>query len=223
MEKSLVDQYRAKFEELKKQVEFMRSLLRESGLLDSAIDTSKIDELRDKLLTAFDKEKIAKEHSGPNACHCCHYASAPNQSPLRIYDIAYLLIKNSDFQLPEPDWQAIKKNNPSSNYMRSNGINYYKCLFLGPRGCLYGENRPAVCLSYVCHGAIKAILEKPSELRLPSMDYPSMDNIGNLVLEKIGFPGDFMMGVVVSDWFYKIIVPKIGKSEKEIISAFNQA
>ena len=103
MEKSLVDQYRAKFEELKKQVEFMRSLLRESGLLDSAIDTSKIDELRDKLLTAFDKEKIAKEHSGPNACHCCHYESWANKSPLKIYDIAYLLVKNPDFRLPEPD------------------------------------------------------------------------------------------------------------------------
>lgn len=231
MAQSLVDQYRAEFEELKRQVEAMRALLKESGLLGSEIDTSEIDGLRQKLLTGFDKKKIIKEHSGPDACRCCHYSSGPNYSPLRIYDIAYLLVKNSDWQLPEPDWEDLAKDNPRNlwiwNYTtHDNHSDMHKCLFLGPQGCLYGQNRPAVCLSFICNGAVRAVLNNVGELDFAQNHSHAHSPLGDAVRKAIGFPHysyySENFGIAVSDWYYKVLLPKTGKSEQEIISAFEK-
>ncbi|MDP3999464.1 MAG: hypothetical protein Q8P76_02625 [bacterium] len=209
------DQYRENFEQLKRRVEFFRILLRESGVLAAEMDVSVIDELRGKLIKAFKNKKTPAFHKGKDACHCCHYASAPNASPLRDYDIAYLLVKNPDFQLPEPDWREINKDPGSGGH--------YRCLMLGQKGCLFGVNRPAVCLSYVCKGAVRAILDKTPEpwqdfgysfLRDDeSENFQAAPGDGDRVLQKIGFPFDFRMGEVVGDWFYKVLALQIRQSE----------
>lgn len=218
MKQPLVDQYRAEFEKLKRRVEFLRILIKEVGLFDAGIDTSLVDEPRQKLLKSFRGVNIAKFHKGKNPCRCCHYSGHVNSSPLRSYDIIYLLVKNPNFQLPEPDWKAIGQDPGSSNA--------YRCLMLGKNGCLFGVNRPAVCLSYVCRGAEKAVLGESEESpKFPAdCDYPASDNVSfgvygeerDLVLEKLGFKKSFLLGEVADRWCDAFLA-KIKKSKPGLL------
>src|SRR3989344_1571332 len=102
----ILDTYRGNFELLKQRVELIRALLRGCGILNNSNDTKDIDRSRTKLLQAFDPKKIAQYH-GKGGCRCCHYTDHVNGSPISKDDLTYLLIKDPNFQLPEPDWDSL--------------------------------------------------------------------------------------------------------------------
>jgi len=191
----LTADYRQEYKRLKRQLEFFRILLREAGIFQSPIEMAFINDVRKELIDGFKEKNIAKTHRGKNPCRCCHYANHPDKTPSNSYDLIYILVNDPNFQLPEPDWIALRKDNPSY-------IPAYKCLMLGQKGCLLAENRPSVCLGWVCDGAEEAFGDH------------DVRNFLKKVLAKYGgrkCNGDLRQ--FTQNWYFKKVWPKISNSE----------
>ncbi len=161
--------YRLYFQKLSRFVEFLKAIIKEFDIqLPPPLE---IKQGRDKLLQTF-RDKRAVSACASCAGKCCYQ----HGSPMYFQDLLYILLKNPDFVLPEPDYQYLNENNPDTKdretidgttrkewsprdrqwesycaiFKYQPWAYRFKCVFGSGNGCRLGPDRPQTCLEYIC-------------------------------------------------------------------------
>lgn len=128
--------YKKHYEDCQKSLKLVKDIVGQKEF-KGVSPSPAIKELRASLIRLFSRPELSSvcKNCGGDCCITRNFSLTP-------LELLCFVIENPSFELPEPDWQFLKRQLKNADRLNN------PCLFLGSGGCLLKDYRPMICLLF---------------------------------------------------------------------------